>query len=284
MSKKRSRRKEPSARASRGADPVSNPDSPIPVAVNESAAGWSKLSRRIASAVILLYLIVLLIGPLSNPVASPYLSGPVAAVVSPIHRMLFLGHGYRFFGPDPGPSHLLVYKGKRSDGTSFEGKFPDRDSNWPRLLYHRWFMLSETVFSEYSSLPSQQQFRDRLKNYEQQIGDCQRSGQMKLAGELQKERDIETEQYEISRQRAEVLGEAIAEELLKRNNGESIELFVQVRQIPLAEEVASGIKLSDASLLSELLPIGVRDSEGFRIPAPVDVSQPEVIDSVEVKQ
>ncbi len=33
------------------------------------------------------------------------------------------------------------------DGRQIEGSFPDRKAQWPRLLYHRYFMLSEFLNS-----------------------------------------------------------------------------------------------------------------------------------------
>ena len=77
--------------------------------------------RRLASVLILAFLVIVILGPLSNPLPSRHLTGPLAAWVSPIHRALFLGHGYRFFAPNPGPSHLVQYKITRADGTQLEG-------------------------------------------------------------------------------------------------------------------------------------------------------------------
>ena len=240
--------------------------------IQSTSIPWSKAKRRVVSFCILAYLAVLFVGPLSNPVASPYLSGPVAKKISPVHRALFLGHGYRFFGPDPSPSHLLVYKGKRDDGSDFEGVFPDRNEQWPRLLYHRWFMLSETVFSENSSLPTPSQFKARMDSYEQRISQFQIANRLSLARELQSEREIENEQYEISRERVKLLGNAIAQEIMRRNDGAKVKLFVQIREIPLAEEVVSGLKLDDESLLSALLPIGQADGQGYQVLNPLDAS------------
>ncbi len=89
---------------------------------------------------------------------------------------MYLSHGYAFFAPNPGPSHLLECEIKSSaivQNTENETKrqpasnslrelslvaqpeesfstkavrwrvFPDRDGDRPRLLYHRYFMLSE---------------------------------------------------------------------------------------------------------------------------------------------
>jgi hypothetical protein len=67
---------------------------------------------------------------------------------APYVEWLSLDHGYFFFAPNPGPSHLL---GVSTEPGSAAGKtiedyamvFPDRRQHWPRLLYHRYFMLSE---------------------------------------------------------------------------------------------------------------------------------------------
>ncbi|MEZ6073414.1 MAG: hypothetical protein R3C10_24860 [Pirellulales bacterium] len=55
----------------------------------------------------------------------------------------FLNHGYHFFAPEPGPSHLIRYEARLADGTTITGEFPNKEENWPRLFYHRHFMLSE---------------------------------------------------------------------------------------------------------------------------------------------
>ena len=66
-------------------------------------------------------------------------------IVAPYVDALYLHNGYRFFAPEPGPSHLVKYELTLADGTVKSGRFPDRQTEWPRLLYHRYFMLSETV-------------------------------------------------------------------------------------------------------------------------------------------
>jgi len=71
------------------------------------------------------------------------LGGTLAGWVQPYIEGLCLANGYRFFAPEPGPSHLVRYEITRPDGTRIEGSFPNRTVNRPRLLYHRYFMLSE---------------------------------------------------------------------------------------------------------------------------------------------
>ncbi len=58
----------------------------------------------------------------------------------------YLNHGYAFFAPDPGPSHLVHYKLEFEDGRKpIERTFPDLKRHFPRLLYHRHFMLAEQL-------------------------------------------------------------------------------------------------------------------------------------------
>lgn len=214
------------------------------------------------------YLTILLIGPLSNPVSSTYFSAPLAVQVAPIHRVIFLGHGYRFFAPDPGPSHRLVYRGIRTDGTRFEGHFPNRKQHWPRLMYHRWFMLSETVFNERFLNPSKEQIEARNRDYDLEIDRNRTAGKLDICQQLQREREAENRASQASLQRFEILTSSIAKVLLERNAGQSIELFVQEREIPFPEQVAQGMRLNDESLLSELLKIGELDGTGFRLVSP----------------
>ncbi|MCA9190314.1 MAG: hypothetical protein KDB03_01075 [Planctomycetales bacterium] len=77
-------------------------------------------------------------------------TGGSAAVTQPLRDTLapyvefgYLDHGYFFFAPDPGPSHLMRFEMDLSDGSHGSLEFPDRHAQWPRLLYHRHFMLAE---------------------------------------------------------------------------------------------------------------------------------------------
>lgn len=104
---------------------------------------WSARMRLLVSAALLWHLIALLVGPLSSP---PSVHGEwLQQIYQPYLQAAYLNHGYKFFGPDPGPSHLLRYVIELPDGERVEGTFPDRKAHWPRLFYHRHFMLSEFV-------------------------------------------------------------------------------------------------------------------------------------------
>ncbi len=87
----------------------------------------------------------LLVGPWSVPPS--ILGDALRPIYRPYLEAAYLNHGYKFFGPDPGPSHLIRYDVERADGSHARGVFPDLKEHWPRLYYHRHFMLSEFVDS-----------------------------------------------------------------------------------------------------------------------------------------
>jgi hypothetical protein len=92
-------------------------------------------------------------------------------LLRPYSQWMFLDHGYFFFAPNPGPGHLIrvvqsddpvpplpddrrstpLAEVNRLDGENRSVSYlPDRASHWPRLLYHRYFMLSEFYYSRYA--------------------------------------------------------------------------------------------------------------------------------------
>ncbi|MEX2174066.1 MAG: hypothetical protein WD872_06870 [Pirellulaceae bacterium] len=83
--------------------------------------------------------------------SSSPLADPVARVLRPYTSAMFLDHGYFFFAPDPGPSHLVRYRLEFADGREpVEGVFPNLRQQWPRLSYHRHFMLSEALYNQFT--------------------------------------------------------------------------------------------------------------------------------------
>jgi hypothetical protein len=69
----------------------------------------------------------------------------VARLAAPYLQAGNVSHGYAFFAPDPGPSHLIRYELVFEDGRVEQGVFPDLARQWPRLRYHRHFMLTEQL-------------------------------------------------------------------------------------------------------------------------------------------
>ncbi len=68
---------------------------------------------------------------------------PIRRNLAPYVEFAYLNHGYFFFAPNPAPSHLLDCNLKSASGEQSRLRLPDRNAQWPRLLYHRHFMLAE---------------------------------------------------------------------------------------------------------------------------------------------
>lgn len=91
-------------------------------------------------------------------------SRAVTRVLDPYIDIMNLRNGYAFFAPEPGPSHLVRYRIEFDDGRPpLEQTFPDRNRHWPRLLYHRHFMLSEQLNAAYVSPVPPEGIDDRGK-------------------------------------------------------------------------------------------------------------------------
>ncbi|WP_010585209.1 hypothetical protein [Schlesneria paludicola] len=93
------------------------------------------------NAWLVFHLFAILVCPASVEPSSP-LARSCFDFVAPYLHTIYLDHGFHFFAPDPGPSTLVTYKLEFADGTTKTGRIPDR-STFPRLLYHRYFMLTE---------------------------------------------------------------------------------------------------------------------------------------------
>jgi hypothetical protein len=120
-------------------------DSSSPAA--SGPAGLSTHWRVAISALIVFHLAAVFTGPWSFAPLHSRLADDVFRALRPYIEALALGNGYRFFAPEPGPSHLLHYEMQFADGSRREGTIPDLKTEWPRLLYHRHFMLSEFLNS-----------------------------------------------------------------------------------------------------------------------------------------
>jgi len=97
------------------------------------------------SLAILGYFAAVIIAPLSGPPPASDLSQAILQPFRPLLGALYLGHGYRFFAPDPGPGHSIRWTITRPDGSTLSGTTPDAAGDWPRLLYHRRFMVAEKI-------------------------------------------------------------------------------------------------------------------------------------------
>src|SRR5688572_28239472 len=91
------------------------------------APRWSRTAKAVASVLVSLHLAAVFIAPMSFAVrpGSPAID-PLRAAFRPYIQAMFLDHGYAFFAPDPGPSHLVEYRLIYDNGRAPEkGRFPD---------------------------------------------------------------------------------------------------------------------------------------------------------------
>ncbi|MFO0918189.1 MAG: hypothetical protein U0872_07735 [Planctomycetaceae bacterium] len=87
------------------------------------------------------HLFAIIVCPASASPASP-LAQAGWSLAAPYLQALYLNHGFRFFAPEPAGSTLVDYELEFPDGSKQTGRIPDRAVG-PRLLYHRYFMLTE---------------------------------------------------------------------------------------------------------------------------------------------
>jgi hypothetical protein len=135
---------------------MTSPETADPVPVQAGTAGgrpWtSKRWRLVISILIIGHLLAVAMPPLAFQ-AGP--SPSVASLLWPVRgygQFLYLDRGYAFFAPDPGPSHLIQAAITEPDGKITEAMYPDLQQQWPRLKYHRHFMLAEYL-NEIYELP-----------------------------------------------------------------------------------------------------------------------------------
>ena len=142
-------------------------------------------------------------------------------------RAGYLNHGYRFFAPNPGPSHLVRYEIDLKSGGQIDGKFPDADEQFPRLLYHRFFMVSETAF-----------------NLAEPVF------QQPTPGSIS---ELEQTEFDKQKAAADSLAQSIARRLAQDYDAKNIRLFLVTHEIPFPNDVLAGQELDDPALFREQL-------------------------------
>jgi hypothetical protein len=192
------------------------------------AERWSVRARVIASVLIVWHLLAVVVGPLSGPPPASRLATTLAAGLKPYLFALHLNHGYRFFAPNPGPSHLVRYEAERGDGSVTSGHFPDPKDHWPRLLYHRHFMISETIY-----------------------GLSQRVAEPPTAPDGQQVAPEELAYYEMEKRKSDTLVHGVARQLGEQFSARRVRLWWQEHGIPAPPAVLMGMPLNDPSLYQE---------------------------------
>lgn len=134
--------------------------------------------RAVVSLLVALHMAAVFVGPWAMPPSSR-LASAVGRAFQPYLDALALGNGYRFFAPEPGPSHLVRYEVTLDDGTLVEGVFPNHADQWPRLLYHRYFMLSEFV-NTLNNGPSKERAEAYARGYARHLAEKYHARAVKL--------------------------------------------------------------------------------------------------------
>jgi len=130
-----------------GSDIASLPENAVSVLAPSLAASrsfWGPAVKGILSAAILFHLCAILVAPASIPPSSELIRSSWR-YARPYLQVLYLNHGFHFFAPDPGAATIVRYVAERPDGTERTGQVPNKETMWPRLLYHRHFMLTEQL-------------------------------------------------------------------------------------------------------------------------------------------
>ncbi len=115
--------------------------------VRGTRTGLSPAAKWVLSGLIVMHLLAVVAEPFRFFTASRRGTSPAADParnwLAPYVEFAYLNHGYFFFAPEPGPSHLMECRLTMPDDQQVSLTFPDKKKQWPRLLYHRHFMLAE---------------------------------------------------------------------------------------------------------------------------------------------
>lgn len=169
---------------------------------------WSRTARRLISLALAFHLFAVVYTPIT-------LGGGYASLLGSWRWMrdyatlLFLDHGYRFFAPEPGPTHTL--KLVMGDGELARTiRLPDREATWPRLLYHRWFMLGESLSSAAdAAVAGAPQFRAAQQELENEIAAARAQASSVHLRELQAARAENARQFAMHQQSLRLLVEGL---------------------------------------------------------------------------
>jgi hypothetical protein len=228
---------------------------PQPSTLPASLPVWAKAA---VSILLGLHLAAVFIAPLAVACDT---GGSTSPAVNPLRRLLdpyitalYLNHGYFFFAPNPGPSHLVDYQVEFADGRQpVEGRFPNLATERPRLLYHRHFMLSESLYASFAppegppepSPPPLTAGPEERAQYQQE-----RAAHAAATAAWRRQRD----RYEAMRQ-------SIERHLLAQHGGALVTLTRVEHRLPLPDEFTTlGRKLNAADSYAKLPEVAPRGS------------------------
>ena len=227
------------------AKPVKSPTASPSRATNRGAPGSFTLGawwRRGISVLLLVHLILIVAVPLAIMRPSSRLAGTITSWVRPYLDITQLSHGYGFFATEPGPSHLVEYQLEFSSKDGQEvapvrGQFPNIKTQWPRLRYHRYFMLSEKllIFLQPQPEPPPQLPEEALRT---PWGVARSQLQ-------QSEYQRDVERWQRNREMYDVIVKSYGQHLLAESGAALVRLRVARHLLPDPEAVRAGMSLND---------------------------------------
>ncbi len=102
---------------------------------------FSKTGFVLLNAWLVFHLFCIVAGP-SSVYPSSELEQSAWRIAKPYLQFLYMNHGWKYFSPQPGGANLLTFEMSFPDGQQESLTFPTQQIE-PRLLYHRYFMMSE---------------------------------------------------------------------------------------------------------------------------------------------
>ncbi len=241
------------------------------VSSDRSDLPWSRTQRRLATCLIAFHLAAVIFAPLSMDGAFESLFRPFRFLRA-YATVLYLDHGYRFFAPDPGPTHTIRFERVVADGTLISGRLPDRQATQPRLLYHRWFMLGESLATEVANtMASFAEYSTNQQQLLEDIAELHRLGRSREAIPLRAMYNANRLDYERRWQMTLALSKALKEHLAGRYPSETIRIFSRRQLIPRPYDIVSGKPLTHLDYVQE---IELTDPQ-----ATLDAAKPEEIAS-----
>jgi hypothetical protein len=217
---------------------------------------WPFWVKVLVSVLLTWHVAAVFIGPFAfasrSPFPSPFAKG-FYEFSRPYLGALYLDHGYFFFAPNPGPSHLVDYKVEFDDGRPPKtGRFPDLKTERPRLLYHRHFMLAEALNNRFvPANPPPEPSPPPL---------TASAGEKMVYQAGRKEYDEAVNEWKLARQQYEAMQRSFKDHLKHKYGGDRVSITRIEHGLPTADEVQyGGRKLNDPSsyvTLPEALPAG----------------------------
>ena len=203
-------------------------------AASAESLPWSPRVRGIVSIFLAFHVAAVFVAPWSMPQPASGLSETVAAGLEPYLLALSLNNGYRFFAPNPGPSHVVHYRVHLRDGSVREGRFPNLEEHQPRQLYHRYFMIAETVDRATAGLFPQPMPPSESPNFHQMS-----QAELEIA-----RAEFQTAGRRHNEVKKELL-QPIAGRLMIEHDADAVELWCLQHEIPTREEFLAGAVLTD---------------------------------------